>query len=167
MKTLTAFFTLSLLFILSMTGVASAQFVCQRAARFDSGFAQRGRRSAGGTHHARRTTVARHVVYPPERNRHLQDFQMGTAGRPADRRRLPNSVNPLPSKQISRIDCLPIPDSYFSSAIISAAIFPESSTSGMPPPGCVAPPAKYRFAISRERFGTRIKAENAPFDDMP
>ena len=51
--------------------------------------------------------------------------------------------------------------------IISAANFPDSRTSGMPPPGCVAPPVKYRFSASRERFGGRRKAEKIPFDETP
>lgn len=49
----------------------------------------------------------------------------------------------------------------------SAVIFPESITNGMPPPGCVAPPAKYKPPMSRALFGGRRKALVMLFDDVP
>ena len=51
--------------------------------------------------------------------------------------------------------------------IKSAAIFPDRRTSGIPPPGCVAPPVKYRFSMSFALFGIRRKADKIPFEEMP
>ena len=54
-----------------------------------------------------------------------------------------------------------------SRAIAAATARPPSKTSGMPPPGWVAPPTKYSPRTSGERSGGRTKAAMRLFEDGP